>query len=343
MFSSSVRAAIGASARWVALGMGVAVGMGAADLGAAEPWLRVHDSEHCSVPASALAASILEATLGTPDRLFAVDVSISDGPPTTARVRLALGSRGIGVKELEAPTCAEVLDAITTVVALALSSESDARELGAPPEDSTSREASASPGGAASLGDAASPESTRRAPAPIADALAAHDELGRDTRGWRLLLGVGADRGSLSEPTAVVQAGAAASLGRGEVRALVSYGVPTVREEVSDVFSSVHADFGALALDYCRALDAERWVSACAGLELGLRRYSRVEQAAEEARIERERFEASTSVLAGLAFVYRDATVQPRLDVMSGRALLGAPAEAPLLGFRAALGAAVQF
>jgi hypothetical protein len=342
MFSSSVRAAVGASARWVALGLGAAVGMAAADAGAAEPWLRVQGSEHCSVPASVLAARIREATIGTPDPLLTVDVSISEGLPTKARVRLALGPRSIGVKELTAPTCAEVLEAITTVVALALSSESDAGELGAPGEDSVTREDGASRDDGGAPADAAWPEPTRPAPA-AADALAAQDELGRDAGGWRLLLGVGADRGSLSEPTLVVQAGAAVSLGRGEARALVSYGVPSVREEVSDVFSSVHADFGALALDYCRALDAERWVSACVGLELGLRRYSRVEQAAERARIERERFEPSTSVLAGLAFVYRDAAVQPRLDVMAGRALLGAPAEAPPLGFRAALGAAVQF
>jgi hypothetical protein len=343
MFSSSVRAAIGASARWVARGLGLAVGMAAAGVGAAEPWLRVRGSERCSVPVGVLAARIRETTIGTPDPRLTVDVSISDGLPTTARVRLALGSRGIGVKELEAPTCAEVLDAVTTVVALALSSESDASELGGPREHSASREDGASPAAAASPADAALPESTRPASAAVADAFAAQNELGRDTGGWRLLLGVGADRGSLSEPTLVVQAGAAVSLGRGEVRALVSYGVPSVREEESDVFSSVHADFGALALDYCRALDAERWVSACAGLELGLRRYSRVEQAAEGARIERERFEPGTSVLGGLAFVYRDAAVQPRLDVMAGRALLGAPAEAPPLGFRAALGAAVQF
>jgi len=323
MSSSSARAVVGA-AWWVALGVGAAVGMGAAEAGAANSWLRVRGSERCSVPARVLAACIREATIGTPDPLFAVEVSIADGLPTTARVRLALGSRSIGVKELAAPTCAEVLDAVTTVVALALSSESEASVVApvAPPRRA---------------------ELERRAPAPVADALAAQGELGRDARGWRLLLRVGADRGSLSEPTAVVQAGAAARLSEGEVRALVSYGVPSVREEVSDVFSSVRADFGALALDYCRGLDAERWVSACAGLELGLRRYSRVEQAAEESRIERERFEPSTSVLAGLALVYRDATVQPQLDVMAGRALLGAPAEAPPLGFRAALGAAVQF
>jgi hypothetical protein len=338
MFSSSVRAAIGASGRGVALGLGAAVGLAAAEVGAAEPWLRVQGSEHCSVPDRVLAERIREATIGTPDPRLTVDVSLSEGLPTTARVRLALGSRSIGVKELEAPTCAEVLSAVTAVVALALSSDSDASELGAPRDDSTSREDGASPA------DSASPEPTSPAPAAIVDALAAQDDaLGRDERGWRLLLGVGADRGSLSEPTLVAQAGAAVSLGRGEVRAIASYGVPSVREEVSDVFSSVQADFGALALDYCRALDAERWLSACAGLELGLRRYSRVEQAAERARIERERFEPSTSVLAGLAFVYRDATVQPRLDVMAGRALVRAPAEAPPLGFRAALGAAVQF
>jgi hypothetical protein len=336
MSSSSARAVVGA-AWWVALGIGAAVGLGAAEAGAAEPGVRVRSSERCSVPARVLAAQIREATIGTPDPLFAVEVSISDGPPTTARVRLALGSRSIGVKELEAPTCAEVLSAVTAVVALALSSESEGSERGAPLEESASREE-----GAASV-DVVRPEPTRRAPAPVADVLAAQGELGRDPRGWRLLLGVGADRGSLSEPTVVVRAGAAASLGRGEVRALVAYGVPSVREEESEVFSSVRADFGALALDYCHGLDAVRWVSACAGLELGLRRYSRVEQAAEEPRIKSERFEPTTGVLAGLALVYRDATVQPQLDVMAWRALLGAPAEAPPLGFRAALGAAVQF
>jgi hypothetical protein len=366
MSSSSVRAAGGAAVRWAALGIGaaigiaVAIGVAATEVSAAEPWLRVTGSERCSVPARALAARIRETTIGTPDPLFAVHVSISDGTRTSARVRLALGSRSIGVKELEASTCAEVLEAVATVVALALSSESEAsvvapvttprraeleRERATWAVDEPRRalpELGAMPEQGASVG-AASLEPTPRTAALPTDALAEPSDPGLDTPGWRLLFGIGADRGSLREPTVVIQAGGAASLGRGELRALASYGVPSVREEVSDVFRRVRADVGALALDYCRGLDAERWVSACAGLELGLRRYSRIEQAAEEPRIEREHFEPSTSVLAGLAFVYRDATVQPQLDVTLRRALLGALAESPALGFRAALGAAVQF
>jgi hypothetical protein len=293
--------------------------------------------------------------MGTPNPELGVEVTISGGVRISALVRLALGSRSIGSKKLEARTCNEVLDAITTVVALALSSESGASAV--PPvtaprraelQRERAREASDEPRGALPerrgwLESVAWPEPARRAPAPPADELAAHDQLGHPANRWRVLLGVGADRGSLSEATLVVRAGAAASLGAGELRAVASYGVPSVREEVSDVFRSVRADFGAAALDYCYGLDAQRWVSACAGLELVLRRYWRVEQAPEEQRTEAERFEPSTSVLAGLAFVYRDATVQPQLDVTVQRSLLGTLAEAPPLGFRAALGAAVQF
>jgi hypothetical protein len=345
MFSSSARAAAGAAALWAALGAG------ASDVGAVEPWLRFRGSERCSVPAEALALRIRETTIGTPNPELGVEVTLSRGVRTTARVRLVLGSRTIGTKELEARTCDEMLDAITTVVALALTSESEETTVtGATAPSRTElqregqderREALAELRG--SPESVALPEHTRQAPRPPADALAAHGERGPDASRWRALFGVGADRGSLRDATLVVRAGAAAGLGGGELRAVASYGVPSVREEVSDVLRSVHADFGAVALDYCHGLDAQRWVSACAGLELVLRRYSRVDAAPEEPRIETELFEPSTSLLAGLAFVYRDATVQPQLDVTAQRALLGALADAPPLGFRAALGAAVQF
>jgi hypothetical protein len=325
MFWSAARVAVRAAACWAVLG-------GTSDVGAAEPWLRFSGSERCSVSPEVLASRIREATLGTPNPELGVEVTISGGVRTTARVRLTLGSLSIGMKELEARTCDEMLDAITTVVALALSSGEEASVV--PPVPAARR---ADTG----LGDVGLPEHTP-APALPAD-VAAPGELGQGTRGWRVLLGVGADRGSLSEATLVVRAGAAARLGGGELRALASYGVPSVREEVADVLRRVRADFGAVALDYCHGLDAERWVSACGGLELVLRRYSRVEQAPQELRTLTEQFEPSTSVLAGLAFVYRDATVQPQLDVTAWRSLLGTLAEAPPLGFRAALGAAVQF
>lgn len=326
MFRNAARAAIEGLACWAALSLG------APEAGAAEPWLRATSTGTCSVTTEVLAERIREATLGTPDPDLQVEVAISGGVRTKALVRLSRDSRSIGTKQLEATTCGEAVDAVTAVVALALSSTSNsAGPLPASPVPPISGSASDS---------SALSEAPREAAFSPADGLF---DLGRALRRWRLLLGVGADRGSLSDATFVVRAGAAARVGAGELRGVATYGVAHVREEVSDITRRERADFGAAAIDYCHGLEPARWVSVCAGLELLVRRHARAEQGPEQRRIEAERYEPSPSVLGGLALVYRDATVQPGLDLTAQRPLLGALADGPALGFRAAFGVALQF
>jgi len=140
-----------------------------------------------------------------------------------------------------------------------------------------------------------------------------------------------------------VRAAAAARLAQGQLRALAWYGVPSVREVVLDSFERVRADFAALGFDYCHGLDAGRWLSTCAGLELVLRRYSEITQPVDRERTQRERFELGTSALLGLALAYRSGLVQPEFDLSTQLPLLGAAAGAPPLGVRASFSAAVQF
>jgi len=79
------------------------------------------------------------------------------------------------------------------------------------------------------------------------------------------------------------------------------------------------------------------------GLEVGLTRLSRTEQVPNQPRTEWERLHPTLGAVMSLAFTYRDAPLQPRLDLAARLPIAGGLAEAPPLAFRAAFGAAVPF
>jgi hypothetical protein len=300
------------------------------------PWLSFRGSAGCSVERDELASRILEAVAGARDPALAVQVDVADGPDTLATVQLVLGSRVLGVKQLEAPTCDEALDAIVAVVALALSSS--AQEQAHAPPDEPARATAVATWAEAPIEQNSGPADGRARSSRV-DGEAA-DETKSKAPSWRVLAGIGVDTGTLAQPTAVVGGGAALTLARAELRAMGRYGVPSTREELSVTFESVRTDFGAATLDCCWGLDRARWVSACAGLELSLKRSARVELAAGEPRVEKKTNQPTFGPVAGLAFVLRDVLAQPHLELSAQLPVLG---KAPALGFRASLGGGVMF
>ena len=299
---------------------------------ATEGWLTFTGSASCSASPEELASRILELAIGSHDPKLRVEIDMLDGTEdTAAMIRLTLGSRRIGSKKLVAATCEEALDAALAVVALALSSE--------PRATGTAEAAAPVTAPASGAADTTSPA----AGLPEGDRSVEPGEPRPGTDTWRLLFAGGVEHGTLAEPTVVVGAGAAASIGRGELRAIGWYGLPSSREEVSAVFESTRSDFAAAALDYCGGIDRERWLGLCGGLEAGLTRLSRVRQAPNQPRTEQEDIGPSLGVVMGLSLAYRDSPLMPRLDLSARLPLVGRLAEAPAVGFRAALGAGMPF
>jgi hypothetical protein len=319
------------------------------DASAAEAWLTAKGSRRCAVERHGLAARIEQSVIGVRNPALAVEVQLWDAAEGTAAVvRLTQGGQIVGLKRLVAPSCAETLDAVGAVVALALSSEPAATprsEVETRPVQSE-RELRIEPGTPVAPGSAAQ---SFEVPGPEVDrgTSPAPRNSPRDSR-WRVLMALGADVGTLPEPTATVGAGVVASVGDAEFRALAWYGVPSSREEVSQPtgepsrVASTRADFGAASLDYCQSLQGWRWLALCGGLSAHLTRLSSIEGSVDAPRDAEERWAWSTGVAVGTTLVYRDVPWQPQLELGAQLPIIGTAADASL-GLRAALGAALPF
>jgi hypothetical protein len=263
-----------------------------------------------------------------------VTVSLNEGAGVSARLELLRGARTLGRKQVGAATCAEAVDAVVAIAALA---------LGTPHDEplATGQTLPAEPSAAAAIGDDARRTTSLKTTAPSVFGEARRG-LPPSPTSFRLLAGAGGDRGSLREPTLVLRLGAAAQLGPGELRAVAWYGVPSVREEISDHFERTRQDFGTAGLDYCMNVDGAGWLAACGGIEAGWRRLSRLSRAPSERRTESERFEPTVAAALGVSLAYRATIVQPALDVSAQLPLSSAAQPAPF-GLRAVFGAALPF
>jgi hypothetical protein len=319
------------------------------DASAVEAWLTARGSRRCSVERHELAARIEHSVVGERNPALAVDVQLWDAAQGTAAVvRLTQRAQIVGVKRLVAPSCAETLDAVSAIAALALSSAPPATARSEPEtqpaqemrlESETQAESSTTP-----ASEILAPEVDQGVlaqPAPVTRS-------SPSTRRWRVLMAIGADVGTLPEPTATVGAGVVTRAGQAELRALAWYGVPSSREEASQragepsTVASTRADFGAASLDYCQSLEGWQWLAPCGGLSAHLTRRSSLEERPDAPRDLEERWAWSAGIAVGAALVYRDVPWQPQLELGAQLPVIGTAADA-LPGFRAALGAALPF
>jgi hypothetical protein len=318
-------------AAWLWLGScAAAVLFSAADVAADEPWLKVSGSPRCPSDADALAGRVEQQIAGERDPSLHVDIDLRDEGRNTA-VQIRLSHRGERTsKRLLAPACDEALEAAASVVALALSStpdvagESATAQVGE--EDALAGRAISEPEVALGVAEPALDRGVPPVPAP------------RSAQAWRVHGAAGLDVGTLDEPTAIVGAGASATFGAAELRAMGWYGLPSVREEVSSSFEHERAEFAALGAEYCRGIDAERWLRACAGLEGRVAWLARQTVDPEGERQERTRVLPGLGASAGAAFSYRALGFRPELAISAQMPLAGGleRAETPIV--RALLG-----
>lgn len=311
-------------------------------------WLQVRADAGC--PAGRLAEQIAERIVGERNAALRLEVALKSGAAATvATLGVWRGAEALGTKTLLAPSCDEALAAIAAVAALAVSHRPAA------PRHATERVAESSPPAPARAATSPAPTPTaavhRSPPSPTTTAPHRSVALERDTSagdserdrlGVSLVGAAGADVGTLAEPAPVIGLGAWLGTAWGELRAVAWYGLPTTREEISQVTERTTADFLALSLDHCRGLDEQRWFRLCGGLETTLRRTSRLQQEPGEPSRDEAHLEPSFGPLLGAAFAYRAARWAPELDVSMRLPLL--EARGPMkLAVRAAIGAAVPF
>lgn len=312
-------------------------------------------SPRCSATPAALAARISGAVAGARDPGLSVRIEIEDRPhATAASVRLARGMDELGTKRILATSCDEALDAALAVAALA---------LGAPP--ATLPAVGSEPVGAASSPNGAPRPSTSASFEPVPDEALAPEREGdasepRDREpgsapkgespsaaspALQGLWSAGIDRGALATLTPVLGLGVGASLGRDELRVRLAYGLPltTERDEAGVGLERERTDFAALSVEGCRALGGARWLAFCAGLEGRTTRSSQLVALAEQPASSRRRFASGAWAQLGTAFVYRELTWQPRLDVSAQLPLFGSRGAAEVIGARAAFGGCLPF
>jgi hypothetical protein len=279
---------------------------------AAPSWLAVAADSQCEVEVEPLLARVLEAVAGEPNQSLRVQVRFDDADGgTRATVRTFSDFSETGRKSLVAPTCDEALDAVVAVVALALSSAPDgAAEVVDPRAHETN---------ARRL-----PHTTRHAVPVVRPLKAAEPDDrgvpseadGQSTR--RVSLAAAADRGTMADPVGLVGLGGALLLGPGELRATAWYG-PGERLEVQGAQQSMTraSDFASATLDYCYTMDADRWVSACGGFEVGGIRFVESESFSDGTSARSSGVAPSFGTTASAVFGYRVSTVQPELVLLA--------------------------
>jgi hypothetical protein len=257
------------------------------------------------------------------------------------RVTIATGdaSSSSGTTVLVAPTCDEAVDAAVEVLALAFSG--DARTSGAPDESVT-----------ASTPTKTSPEPEHAplvewvAPArPRVDdgASSANRASSPDEPVTRAALTMGADMGTLPQPTATLGVGLSRSFSAIQLAALVRYGLPIVNETVeTGLVQTDRRDFGTLELRACYGAGKALHVAACAGAEAGAVRVTQSSQADEEDVDE----DAVSPRLAGTLVAHlshRAGIIEPEVEIGGAAAALGRDENAPWLALRVAAGASIEF
>jgi hypothetical protein len=204
----------------------------------------------------------------------------------------------------------------------------DAPAPAAPPESSTN----------VALTWRAGPE------APADRAAAAEDARSNALGSTRASVAVGADQGTLRQPTAIVSAGVSRSLSAVEVRGLVRYGLPTSSETVeTELTESVQSDFGALDLAACYGAGASFRASACAGAEAGAVRTVRRLDTREGTDVDEDAVTPRLSGTLGALFSHRGGIVEPEVELEAVAAVVGRDEGASWLAVRVLAGVALEF
>jgi hypothetical protein len=230
-----------------------------------------------------------------------------------------------------APTCDEALEAAVAIAALALSSESPAQQRSA--QQRNAREGNAQQRPAASEPGARASESTGgNSVSPIADVHLQTQQASASPETWAAHWAAGANVGSLPTVTAVLTAGLSAELAGGALRTLITYGVPTTQEEVTQGLERTRWDFAAFGAAYCRRLNGLQWLSTCAGMNASLARARRTSVPVNEARTEQRHLHPTLSAEVQVIFATQRDGWHPELELTAGVPLAGSSRQSPVSG-----------
>ena len=312
----------------------------------AQEWIAVRAPASCD-GATELAARVRKSLVAEPDpelRASVVIEAIDAGFEVT--LRTTRGSRELGTKVLEVPTCDEAVDAAVVVLSLALSEEREglrsAPSAPLEPSESSARESTTDE--APTFSDEAFAPPASRAPGPVDHGISKrasrHDDAPRPLRG---VVSAGVDAGTLPRATLQVGAGLSSAFDRVELRGTAHYGLPYEEEELETGRSERQRyEFAALDLDACYGVGARWRLLGCAGSELAVVwSEDRVESEGDESVDEAARPRLAGVLSAIIA--YRGSGVQPELEISSAIVLAGKQADASRVAVRASAGLGMQF
>lgn len=305
---------------------------------AVQPALALASSPRCSVAPGALAARVGDAVVGEANAELRVEVELADGArATSASVRLLRGEREIGRRRVVGESCAEALEAVVAIVALALSSTHGASSEGEGESAGEAERHAAAPRTARShsIGlyetgpDATQPSAAmaRAATTGAREPMGTLATSGPSARRAPVLTVLTAADVGRRGVTARVGIGGALPLERGEWRARMWYGLPSFEaEEDGAPLRSVETrtELWSAGADHCRHLDTAGWLALCGGLELGALRERRRDGSPGAARTERERFAPFLDAALGSTFTYPGGRWEPGLEVTARLPVLGA-------------------
>jgi hypothetical protein len=312
-----------------------------------EAWIEIEAPRSCERAAAGLRERAREALLGQPIAELRARVRIGreDGA-YRATVETLSGATLRGSKQISAPTCAEVVEAVVVVLALALS------EQQWPADDARHEPSEAGPAAHSEVATAQADSVDARLEHSAAARPDDQEELDEprdagEPRGERLRISLraGVDSGTLPVRTALVGMGLGYALGPLELQALLGFGLPYVEETVTDEGASerLRGDFGVLDLGACYGLGARWRLSACAAGELGVVRSARVLRADAAPDVLTRRVAARLAGVLTARLAYRAHRVQPELEVSGVGVALSGPDGAAPLAMRVGVGLGLQF
>jgi hypothetical protein len=296
------------------------------------PRIETHVASACATSARELEPR-LEKALGHRARSLVASVSI-DGEGAAYRVTIATGDASSSAETtvLVAPTCEEAVDATVEVLALAFSAESQTPEAPARAAPAVEEE------------DA--PLVEQMAPArPRVDDGAASTKGGSSANEpvTRAAFTMGADVGTLPQPTATLGVGVSRSLSELELAALVRYGLPVVEETVeTGLVETDRRDFGALELRACYGAGTAIHVAACAGAEVFAVRVTRSSKT-DDVDVDEDVLSPGLAGTLVAHLSHRAGIVEPEVEIGGAALALGRDESAPRLALRVAAGASIEF
>lgn len=314
-------------------------------------WLELDAPSACGVTATSVATQLEERLVDERAPELRARVAIKSlGRGYEARIALSRDDVAMGNKVVHAANCSEAVGGAVAVLALALAQPPEHVEV--VPAESTEPEGAPTEPAPNQAEPRPPPRPRWRVGVPT-DAAAdgqtrPQQASSSETPRHQVALLTGLDSATLAQPSAFLALGYGWTRGALDLRGSLRYGFPQQNEEKSDGQEGItrvderSQAFAALDVAACLGLGEVWRGAACAGGEAGAVYVQRKQSSAGAVTQHSEPRARLAGALTGV-LSYRGAAVQPVFEASAVAPAVGGVQDAPRVGFRAAVGAAMHF